>query len=83
MNDGLSQDYKQRLGELADALYEGDPYVMGSLVGAPQDEYSSLAARLLPALSGVKTRDDCAQILEEYDIREEALVDQIWRIVST
>jgi len=55
---------------------------MSSTVGAPEDEYVSVAERLMLSLSKATDRQACARILEEYDMRTDALVDEVWRVFS-
>ncbi len=81
-NEAKTAWYVERLRRLSDLLYRQDPYGMGSLVGAPSDEYEAVAMRLMPALSRAADRRACAKILEERDIRGETLVDAVWAVFA-
>lgn len=49
--------YRAFKQEVERILYDADPYGMGSSVGAPRDEYSDAAARLIPILLQIADGD--------------------------
>ena len=61
----LSSAYAELRGRLMAVLYEVDPAGMGSQVGAPMDEYSEEATRLIPRLRTARTREDVQRVLSD------------------
>ncbi len=75
-------DYNRRLRALSTLLYEIDPFIMGASVSAPDDEYDSIAARLLPLLSRAETIEDCRRVLESGGISSETLNEAVWDFIK-
>ena len=61
----LEGAYQQLHKEFTAILYEEDPANLGFKIGAPTDEYSEEASRLIVALKGSRTREDIGQILRQ------------------
>jgi hypothetical protein len=63
-HEDQTRAYLDFKSELEAVLYDDDPFRMGSSIGAPSDEYSEVAARLIPTLLGI-ARGDSAESLTE------------------
>ena len=72
--------YRQRLDALARILYELDPFAMGILVNAPDDEYQPVARKLMPLLTSAKSAESCASVLREHGIHDEEIARRVWSI---
>ena len=61
----LEGAYQQLHKELMAILYEEDPANLGFKIGAPTDEYSEEASRLIVALKSSRNREDIGQIIRQ------------------
>ena len=68
---------------LATLLYERDPFLMGSLIHAPEDEYEPVARRLLPELVKAARHEDVARVLAGYGVTDAELTNDVWSIFGS
>jgi hypothetical protein len=84
--DRLKAAYGDAHQRLMRVLYIADPEHMGRSVGAPEDEYSDVATRLMTSLRGATTADQArAATLAMYPNATEDLikeVTEVWRVFS-
>lgn len=57
--------WRELLNKISASLYEWDPYGMGASVGAPPDEYESVATDLMAKLEHSQTRSDFDALARE------------------
>ena len=79
----LSDAYRRLHTELTTVLYNVDPEGMGRIVGAPEDEYSSVATTLCNSLRSAASSDEVRGVLETIfgaDLVHDELVAQVYAV---
>jgi hypothetical protein len=61
--------YLELKREVEDVLYEVDPDGCGTSIGSPRDEYSDVAARVIPMLLGAQSAEAAELPWSDPDLR--------------
>jgi hypothetical protein len=78
-NKELKRMYAQLLEAITRILYDFDPDRIGRSIDTPLDEYSDLAAKLIPRLWAAGTASEASQeICRLFPAAEQSLLDALW-----
>ena len=78
-NKELKRMYVQLLEAITIILYDFDPDGIGRSIDAPLDEYSDLAAQLMPRLWAAGTASEASQeICRFFPAAKQSLLDALW-----
>jgi hypothetical protein len=79
----MASAYKSFCRELSTHLYDEDPAGIGSSIGAPADEYDSLATRLAVSLRNATAEAEIRSCIEELlGSSSERLVDLVAKSIE-